>query len=239
MNPKSLQSARHRLRSVKSLTVLTGAGISAESGIPTFRDRGGIWEKFDPAQVATWEAFERDPKFVWEWYLLRMNVFQNARPNLAHEALALLEKRIPDFQLVTQNIDDLHRRAGSQKIVELHGNIWRTRCLGCGELKRLSKIPEEAPPHCSACGKLLRPDVVWFGEALDPVNVRKAELSCETEVFMIVGTSGEVWPAAGFAHTAKSFGATLIEVNTQVTELSSIADLSLLGKAGEILKNLI
>jgi NAD-dependent deacetylase len=227
---------RRILESAQKVTALTGAGISAESGIPTFRDRGGIWEKFDPQQVATLEAFHRDPKFVWEWYALRMKACAHARPNAGHQALAELERRIPEFWLITQNIDNLHYEAGSRRLTELHGNIWRTRCLKCGSKERLKAIPENFPPRCSHCEGLLRPDIVWFGELLDPANVAQAEAACETDVMLIIGTSGEVWPAAGFAHQAKNSGAFLIEINTQPTALTEIADLALHGKSGEILQ---
>lgn len=230
---------KQAITTAQSLTALTGAGISAESGIPTFRDRGGIWEKFDPQQVATPEAFQRDPKFVWEWYTLRMKACAHAKPNPGHFALAELERRIPNFWLITQNIDNLHEEAGSRKLTELHGNIRRTRCLKCGSIRKWSETPEELPPRCEACGGILRPDVVWFGELLDPAAVARAEAACNTELFLIIGTSGEVWPAAGFAHQAKSLGALVIEINTQATALSEIADLSLIGKSGEILRELI
>lgn len=223
----------------RRMTVLTGAGVSAESGIPTFRDKGGIWDQFDPSEVATLEAFERDPRFVWEWYGLRMKAFQSARPNPAHEALVRMEQRTPEFALITQNIDDLHRVAGSRNIIELHGNIWWTRCLKCRDHRRLEAIPGVLPPRCGRCKGLLRPDVVWFGESLDLENVRRARAACRTDVFLIVGTSGEVWPAAGFAETAQSLGAFLIEVNTQETPLSEIVDLSLFGKAGEVLGSMV
>jgi NAD-dependent deacetylase len=236
---EQIQKTSERLRKAASLTVLTGAGVSAESGIPTFRDKGGIWEKFDPTEVATYDAFIRNPKFVWEWYLERMRTFQKAAPNPAHRAIALLERRVPKFTLVTQNIDDLHRKAGSQNIVELHGNVWWTKCLDCGKREALKKIPEKAPVFCAHCEGLARPDIVWFGEMLDPEKLQRAAQACQVELFMIVGTSGEVWPAAGFAHEAKADGAFLIEINTQKSELSSIADISLFGKAGEVLGELL
>ncbi len=166
---------------------------------------------------------------------MRMKAFQDAQPNAAHRVIAQLEQQIPTFTVVTQNIDDLHRIAGTQNIIELHGNIWRTRCTRCGDLRRLRAIPEISPPCCLVCSGLLRPDVVWFGEQLDPDNVLAAEAACAVDVLLIVGTSGEVWPAAGFAHTAKGCGAFLIEINTQKTELSSLVDVSLFGKAGEVL----
>lgn len=234
-----MEEARERIKQASSLSVLTGAGVSAESGIPTFRDKEGIWAKIDPMKVATPEGFAKDPRYVWEWYIARMKSFKDAKPNPAHHAIALLEKKITQFTLITQNIDNLHRIAGSEKMIEVHGNIWRTRCLECGEKRNLEKIPEKAPPMCDSCPGMLRPDVVWFGEALDPFDVMQAQAACEVDVFLIVGTSGEVWPAAGFAYHARSMGAFLIEVNTQATELSSIADISLYGKAGDVMKALV
>lgn len=237
-----LKLVQARLQSAKRVSALTGAGISAESGIPTFRDKGGIWEKFDPSKLATPEAFAKDPKHVWEWYALRMQAIREAKPNAAHHALVHLEKRFStpnSFQLITQNIDNLHRTAGSQNLIELHGNIWRTRCLGCKVIRSLSAVPDVLPPYCLDCGNLLRPDVVWFGEALDPQAIVDAEAACETDIFLVIGTSGEVWPAAGLAHQAKRAGAFVVEVNTQRTALSEIVDISLLGKAGEILEKIM
>ncbi|MFO1463139.1 MAG: NAD-dependent deacylase [bacterium] len=234
-----LEAARRALARARRVSVLTGAGVSAESGIPTFRDRGGIWEKFDPQQVATPDAFARDPAFVWEWYALRMRAVQEARPNPAHYAIAELERLKPEFWLVTQNIDNLHRLAGSRRMTELHGNLWRTRCLACGKVEELTEVPQALPPRCAGCGGLRRPDVVWFGEMLDPRHIAEAERACDADLFLIVGTSGEVWPAAGFAHQAKAAGAQLVEINPQPGSLSQLADFPLVGKAGEVLPRLL
>jgi len=234
-----IHRAREVLLNAQSVSVLTGAGISAESGIPTFRDAGGIWENFDPEQVATPEAFARDPGFVWKWYADRMQQFRSSSPNRGHQSLAALEDRISEFRLVTQNIDNLHQLAGSRRITELHGNIWRTRCLGCGRKATLSEVPSDLPPKCSECGNMLRPDVVWFGEALETENIQQAEAACHAEVFIVAGTSGEVWPAAGFVHQARSHGAFVIEVNTQRTVLSDVTNMSLMGPCGEVLPQII
>lgn len=233
-----IHRAREVLLNAQSVSVLTGAGISAESGIPTFRDVGGIWENFDPEQVATPEAFARDPAFVWKWYADRMHRFKSAIPNRGHQSLAELEHRIPEFRLVTQNIDNLHKLAGSRRVTELHGNIWRTRCLGCGRKEMLSEAPYVLPPKCSDCGQMLRPDVVWFGEPLETENIQHAEAACHAEVFIVAGTSGEVWPAAGFVHLARDHGACVIEINTQRTVLSEVTNMSLLGPCGEVLPQL-
>src|SRR3989338_2517583 len=227
------------LKGAKSLSVLTGAGVSKESGIPTFRDADGIWKDMDPLKVATLEGFMKDPKFVWEWYIARMNKFKEAKPNPAHKGIAFLEGKIPQFTLITQNIDNLHHDAGSRHVIELHGNIWRTRCLKCHEVERMESIPQKSPPQCQKCQGMLRPDVVWFGEALDPDHVRRAGEACDVDAFLIVGTSGQVWPAAGFAHEAKRHRAYLVEINTQESELSSIVDLSLLGRAGEVFEQIL
>jgi NAD-dependent protein deacetylase/lipoamidase len=235
----ALENARARLRRARRVTALTGAGVSVESGLPTFRDKDGLWGKVDPEEVATLEAFTRNPKRVWEWYALRMKAFRSARPNLAHLALVRLERSVPKFTLVTQNIDNLHREAGSRNLVELHGNIWRTRCVACLEKFPVSEVPEILPPRCSNCGGLLRPDVVWFGETLDPENTAAAEAACKVDVFLVIGTSGDVWPAAGYAHKASSQGAFVVEVNTRPTPLSAVADASIFGKAGEVLTTMV
>lgn len=240
MNPsQSIAAARQYLQGCQRLSVLTGAGISAESGIPTFRDPGGLWENFKPEEVATPEAFARDPAFVWEFYATRMEKFHGAQPNPGHQALATLEQQVQSFWLITQNIDNLHHRAGSQRVTELHGNIWRTRCVSCTHREELQAVPESVPPICQQCGDLMRPDVVWFGEMLDLKNIEAAEAACHCEVFIVAGTSGEVWPAAGFCHQAKANGAFVIEVNTQPSALSEIADVSLLGRCGEVLPQLL
>lgn len=230
---------RKRILEAKTLTVLTGAGVSAESGIPTFRDRNGVWAQYDPAKVATREAFLKNPKYVWEWYILRMRSFQKAQPNPAHLALARLEKATPKFTLITQNIDNLHRAAGSQNVIELHGNLWRMKCVGCHKKVPIEKIPDRVPPECAACGYMLRPDVVWFGEMLDPKNTAAAEAALDAEVVVVVGTSGEVWPAAGYAQEASQRGAYVIEINVGPTALSGVVDASLFGKAGNVLAKLV
>lgn len=219
---------------------LTGAGISAESGIPTFRGAGGLWRSFRPEELATPEAFARDPKLVWEWYLWRRGLSAQAQPNAGHYALVRLEQRTPRFTLVTQNVDGLHDRAGSRNILKLHGDIWEVRCTACGRQERDERLAFDClPPRC-ACGGLLRPAVVWFGEMLPAAVWQAAEEAVRAaEVLLVAGTSAVVYPAAGLVPLARSAGAKVIEVNLEQTPLSASADCSLRGKAGEILPDLI
>ena len=223
------------------MAVLTGAGISAESGVPTFRDaQTGLWAKFKPEELATPEAFERNPKLVWEWYQWRRERVGLVAPNAGHLALAALERRVPEFTLITQNVDGLHQRAGSRKVIELHGNITRTKCFA--ENVVVEQWPEtmEAPPRCPRCGAWLRPDVVWFGEMLPPGAFEAAEAaSARCEVFFSIGTSTVVYPAAALPFAALRAGATVVEVNPNPTPLSAQAAFVLQGLSGEILPALI
>ena len=236
-----MDSAREWLHAAKSVCVLTGAGISAESGIPTFRGAGGLWRQFRPEQLATPEAFARDPKLVWEWYEWRRGIIAAAQPNAGHHALAALEAGMPHFTLVTQNVDGLHRRAGSQNVLEVHGSIWTVRCTQCRAESHDERVPlPEMPPACGRCGAPLRPGVVWFGEALPPHvwdNAVKAAQSAD--VLLVVGTSALVYPAASLAPLAKTSGARVIEINVDETPLSPAVDASLRGLSGEILPRLI
>ena len=215
------------------VVVLTGAGVSAESGIPTFRGKDGLWNKYDPTELATPEAFSRDPKLVWEWYDWRRSLIAKAEPNEAHKTIAKMEEEFEDFWLITQNVDGLHQRAGSKRILELHGNIWKVRCTSCGKERFEYKTPlEELPPRCEDCNGLLRPGVVWFGEALPPEVLNKAiEVSSQADVFLVVGTSAVVYPAAELPLIAKRNGAKLIEVNPDDTPLSPYADVVIREKA--------
>lgn len=235
-----LEQARQWLQTARSVTVLTGAGISAESGVPTFRGPGGLWRQYRPEELATPEAFRRDPRLVWEWYDWRRRRIAEARPNAGHEALVRLEALRPRFTLITQNVDGLHDRAGSRRVLKLHGDIWMVRCLGCGRERRDERVPlPELPPRCD-CGGLLRPGVVWFGEALPPGAWDEAEAAARAaEVFLVVGTSAVVYPAAGLIPLAQASGARVIEVNLEETPFSSHLDCSLRGLAGEILPALI
>jgi NAD-dependent deacetylase len=236
----SVQQAREWIRAAQRVAALTGAGISAESGVPTFRGAGGLWRNWRPEDLATPQAFARDPKTVWEWYQWRRRLLAKVEPNPAHFALAQLERNTPGFWLITQNVDGLHDRAGSRKILKIHGDIWMVRCQVCGAEARDERLEfPEMPPRCR-CGGLLRPGVVWFGEAL-PQDVWEAaeEAAAHCEVLLVVGASAVVYPAAGLIPLAKSAGAKVIEVNTEETPYSKQADLCLRGKAGELLPGLV
>ena len=228
-----IQTAREWLRAARSVVALTGAGISAESGVPTFRGAGGLWRNFRPEDLATPQAFARDPKLVWEWYDWRRQLIAQVQPNAGHCALARAGVKV-----VTQNVDGLHDRAGSSDVVKLHGDIWVLRCVGCGESRRDETVPlAELPPRC-ACGGMLRPGVVWFGEALPPREWQAAEDAvARCDVLLVVGTSAVVYPAAGLVSLARA--ARVIEVNMEETPVSRLADASLRGKAGEILPELL
>jgi len=227
-----------RLRAGRSIAVLTGAGISAESGVPTFRDaQAGLWAKFDPRELATPSAFARNPKLVWDWYAWRRALVADARPNAGHRALAALERRIPDFLLITQNVDGLHQAAGSAKVVELHGNIRRVKCSrDCGVVASWDDAGPDEPPRCKSCGAFLRPDVVWFEETLPPDALARAESAAQRcDVLLVVGTSAEVHPAAALPLSAQRCGATVVEINPEATMLSDRADHVLRGPAGVVL----
>ena len=226
-----------RLARGASVTVLTGAGISAASGIPTFRDASGLWRRFRPEELATPEAFRRDPKTVWEWYEWRRRRISEARPNAAHETLAAWSRRMRDFTLVTQNVDGLHERAGTGNVLRYHGSIWEVSCAaGCRESPprwRDERVPfPEIPPPCPHCGGLVRPGVVWFGEAIDPGVAARAVEACACDVFLVVGTSSVVYPAAGLTGVARAAGALTAEINP---EPGASVDLAIAGRAEEVL----
>lgn len=242
-----LASLRKALGEAESVAVLTGAGISAESGVPTFRGPNGLWRNYSPEELATPEAFERDPRLVWEWYAWRRERIRAAQPNPGHLALRELERkkagegrRGPGFTLITQNVDGLHDRAGSRRILKLHGDIWVNRCVGCGAEDRDEDEPlAEIPPRCR-CGALLRPGVVWFGELLPAAAWEEAFVaSRRAQVFMVVGTSGVVYPAAGLVEVARRSGARIAVVNPEATGLDASATWVLRGPSGEILRRLI
>ena len=223
------------------MVVLTGAGVSQESGLRTFRDaQTGLWAQYKPEDLASPEAFERDPKLVWDWYAWRREAIKGVRPNPGHYALVEMEKKIPDFTLITQNVDGLHRFAGNQNVLELHGNIQKVRCSECGMFTEIWADDSESVPTCSNCGGLLRPDVVWFGEPLPRSELEmavKASRACQ--VFFSIGTSGVVQPAASLAYAAKNNGAVVVEVNMEPTPLTPKVDFFLQGKSGEILPALV
>jgi NAD-dependent deacetylase len=232
--------ARELLARASRIAVLTGAGISAESGIPTFRGPGGLWRSFRPEDLATPEAFACDPKLVWEWYDWRRGLIARAEPNAGHLALVDLESRAADFTLVTQNVDGLHDRASSRGVLKVHGDIWDVRCAECGHERRDLRTPlPKLPPRC-ACGGIERPGVVWFGEGLPAWVWTEAQRAVrECGVLLVVGTSAVVYPAAGLVELAKSAGARVIEVNVAETPVSGIVDVSLRGAAAEILPRLV
>jgi NAD-dependent deacetylase len=264
---QDFSSLRAAVRASKSIVALTGAGISAESGIPTFRGQDGLWRNYSPERLATPQAFARDPRLVWEWYDWRRTLIQKAGPNRGHLALAELERRKAcasaaqegaggatgkaessssneqcegGLTLVTQNVDGLHDRAGSRCLVKLHGDIWQVRCLGCGTTARNEEAPlRELPPRCF-CGSLVRPGVVWFGEALPSVEWERAlGASGRAQLFLAIGTSALVHPAAGLAEVAREAGARIGVLNPEPTPLDSLADWVLRGPAGDILPELL
>jgi NAD-dependent deacetylase len=235
-----LSLLKEKLATAEAITVLTGAGISADSGVPTFRGTDGLWRNYRAEDLATPEAFARDPRLVWEWYNWRREILSTKKPNEAHHGLAHLEVRTQRFHLITQNVDGLHRMAGSKNLYELHGDIWKVRCTSCGRITDNHEVPLSSLPHCGTCGGLLRPHIVWFGEALDQLTLSLSFQAVEScEVMVIVGTSGLVYPAAMLMPSAKAHGAFVAEVNLDPTPHSSYVDLSLQGRAKEIIPLLI
>lgn len=223
------------------VTVLTGSGVSAESGVPTFRDaQTGLWSNFKPEELATPAAFRRNPRLVWEWYEWRRKLVAAAKPNPAHLALVELEQLVPRFTLITQNVDGLHQRAGSRVVIELHGNITRTKCFEEDSVVTDWADTGEVPPRCPRCGGLLRPDVVWFEEAMPEAETALAlERSAGCEVFFSIGTSTVVYPAAGLPFHARSHGATVVEINPAPTPLTNEADYVINDAAGLVLPELL
>ena len=240
-----------RLTPDTRITVMTGAGVSAASGVPTFRGADGLWKNFRAEALATPEAFARDPLLVWEWYDWRRQMVAACRPNAAHDVLASWSRRFPAFTLITQNVDGLHEKSGALNLVRLHGSIWEVQCLGRrspgeGGWRRCAGAPSrwrdetvpftQIPPTCPHCGGLVRPGVVWFGEALDPENVEQAtEASAACDVFITIGTSSIVYPAAGLVDIARGAGAFTVEINPEATAASSTVDLVLRGGAETVL----
>jgi NAD-dependent deacetylase len=234
--PLDLTIARERLRDAQAIAVLTGAGISAESGVPTFRGADGLWKGRSPMELASPQGFARDPQGVWEWYNLRRRTLLQVKPNPGHFALAQLERRAPSFGLITQNVDRLHQAAGSRRLLELHGNIWDVRCTGCSAVFDRAGIELPPEPRCEHCGAWLRPGVVWFGEMLPEGAMAQAEAWTERcDVFLVVGTSAVVMPAAGLVYLAKEAGACVIEINPEETPATEVADIALRGRSGEML----
>ena len=228
-----------QLKTARSLAFFSGAGISAESGIPTFRGKDGIWNKLRPEELANFDAFIRNPRLVWEWYNYRKSIVHQSEPNAGHLAIVEFEKYYEDVVVITQNVDNLHRRAGSKTIYELHGNIERNFCVKCKKHYDAELDFKDGIPKCT-CGGLIRPDVVWFGEFLPADQFQLSEKAArKCDIFFIVGTSAVVYPAASLVQVAKSNRAFLVEVNTEETEASSIADISLFGESGKILPQIV
>lgn len=241
-----IRSAANHIRGSQRLTVLTGAGVSKESGVPTFRDAlDGLWARYDPTQLANANAFRQNPKLVWDFYQYRREIMKPAKPNPGHFALAELERRFPQMQIITQNVDDLHEQAGSKNVIRLHGRISANKCFAnCQgdptpvEVETLES--NEDAPFCPHCAAPVRPDVVWFGEMLPSEPLQAAISACEgTDVMLVVGTSGVVRPAADMPLYAKQRGATLIEINPVESEITPAADLWLAGPSGEILPRVL
>jgi NAD-dependent deacetylase len=229
-----------RLDAARSVAVLTGAGISADSGVPTFRGTDGLWRNFRAEDLATPEAFERDPRLVWEWYNWRRELIATKKPNPAHETVAAMERRFSSFWLITQNVDGLHRDAGSSRLSEIHGNIWKVRCTACGLVEDNRQVPIPIPPSCTACHKMVRPHIVWFGESLAAEDIARSYKALEScEVLLIIGTSGFVYPAASFAPVAKSAGAFVAEINLDTTPNSGVVDVAIQGRAKDIVPLLL
>jgi NAD-dependent deacetylase len=240
-NDTDLKRAAVLVRAAERLAIMTGAGISAESGLATFRGAGGLWEDQRVEDVATPSAFRRNPALVWRFYNARRASLRTVRPNPGHEALVALEDRFGDrFTLLTQNVDGLHRAAGSRRVLELHGNLARVRCTGCGRIEDRGAENLDDLPHCAVCNALLRPDVVWFEEPLPEEVWAEAETAVDRcQCFLVVGTSAIVYPAAGLIQRARYGGARVIEVNLTETSASQIVDVGLYGPSGQILPQLV
>lgn len=238
----ALAAARARLSTATRVAALTGAGISAASGVPTFRGADdSLWANYRPEQLATPAAFARDPALVWRWYDWRRGLIAAAAPNPAHAALARLEACVRSVTVITQNVDGLHARAGNSNVIEYHGSIWRTRCLDCGDERDDRRAPlPQLPPPCAACGGRLRPGVVWFGEAIPAGAAAAAEAAARAcDLFLVVGTSGAVWPAAGLARVARESGGQVIEFNLARGGVSGDAHLFIAGDAAATLPLLL
>ena len=236
----SIAELARRIRDARRLTVLTGAGVSAASGVPTFRGADGLWRQFRPEELATPQAFARDPALVWEWYAWRRELIAACQPNPAHHVLAAWSQQHVSCRIVTQNVDDLHLRAGTRDLIRLHGSIWELscsrRCAASGRGWRDERVPlPEMPPRCGHCGALARPAVVWFGEALDPADVEAALAATECDVFITIGTAAVVYPAAGFVREAARRGAFTAEINAETTQATGIVDLAIQGGAETVL----
>jgi NAD-dependent deacetylase len=229
------------MRRADHIAVLTGAGTSAESGVPTFRQaQTGLWARYDPTELATPQAFRRNPRLVWEWYAWRKELTDSAEPNAGHFALARLAHLVPHLTLITQNVDSLHQRAGSPDVIELHGNLTRYKCFACGRMAEVLPVTEDVPPHCAFCDGLLRPDIVWFGESLPPGALQHAlSAARHCDLFFSIGTSAVVQPAASLPIEAREKGAVIVEINPEITPLTAFASYALSRPSGEVLPELV
>ena len=241
-NP-SIDKAAQKLRSAARVTVLTGAGISAASGVPTFRGPEGLWKSYSPQELATPEAFRRDPKLVWEWYNWRRELISRCEPNPAHHVLALWSRRYPFFTLITQNVDGLHERAGTANTIRFHGSIWEVMCLNLCKSSPPRWVDKtvplgEIPPSCPYCGGLIRPGVVWFGESIDSNVLRQSAKAVECDIFVAIGTSAQVYPAASLMEQAHIKGAFTLEINVESTPASDSVDLAIQGPAETVLQEI-
>ena len=237
----NLDAVVRRLRAARRVTILTGAGVSAASGVPTFRGTDGLWRTFRSEELATPAAFARDPALVWEWYAWRRGLIASCRPNPAHEVIARWSRTFERCRVLTQNVDDLHLRAGTQWLVRLHGSIWELACwqrCGAAPWRDESHPLHTLPPRCGRCGGLARPAVVWFGESLDAADVAAAHEACACDVFLTVGTSAVVYPAARLVHDARRHGAFTVEINLEPTPASAAVDAALQGAAEQILADI-
>jgi NAD-dependent deacetylase len=229
------------LKSAHHVAVLTGAGTSAESGVPTFREaQSGLWSKYDPQELATPQAFRRNPGLVWEWYAWRRSLVAEAKPNAGHNALVQMAGFVPEFTLITQNVDGLHQQAGSLDVIELHGNITRIKCADCDSTVDEFQETEVPPPHCPYCGGFLRPDVVWYGENLPQNSLSRAFLAAQQcDLFLSIGTSSVVHPAASLPIEALEIGTSTVEINPDRTPLTSYMTYVLAGPSGMVLSELV
>jgi NAD-dependent deacetylase len=231
-----------RLRNARRVTVVTGAGVSAASGVPTFRGPGGLWRNYRAEDLATIAAFDRDPRLVWEWYAWRRELIRAARPNRAHEVLAAWSRRFPRFRLITQNVDGLHERAGTENVIRFHGSLWEVSCRdACGRVPsrwREEGFLEELPPRCTGCRGFLRPGVIWFGEPIDSGVLAASTEALDCDVCLAVGTSAVVYPAAGLVTGAGALGAYTAEINPEATPASGGVDAAIAGRAEAVLDEL-
>lgn len=240
---KDIAKAYELISASNEIVVLTGAGISAESGIPTYRGEEGLWRNYDPHELATPEAFFKNPKLVWEWYDSRRAIMKNAKPNPGHFAITALEKEKRDFTLITQNVDGLHFAAGTRNVIEIHGSLWEIKCTEteCEKLEKNYQVPiPELPPKCDTCGAVMRPNTVLFGEIIPMEKIDRCLFAIEQcDLLLIVGTSGVVEPAASMGLIAKKSEKPVVEINIDVTPGTGLYDASVMGKSGEVLPLLV